>query len=203
MVIQDFADMEKFEEIMGNWAETTGLAVVAVGPDGEHISKCFNFTETDELELDDFSIDLIAGGEQVATVIGGRVEPDDVSEETAGAFAKLLEDILNYFVNAEYNMNLGSNQMVERIKSGATECEKLVKQIQQNASKLDSIQQRQNILALNASIEAARAGEAGKGFAVVAGEVGNLAKTSKELNSSIEATVAEISRVVHDMVTSN
>ena len=203
MVIQDFADMQKFEELIGNWAETTGLAVVAVGSDGEHISKCYNFTETDEQELSDFSIDLIAGGEQVATVIGGRVEPDGVSEETAGAFAKLLEDILNYFVNVEYNMNLGSNQMVERIKSGAAECEKLVKQIQQNASKLDSIQQRQNILALNASIEAARAGEAGKGFAVVAGEVGNLAKTSKELNSSIETTVAEISRVVHDMVTSN
>ena len=86
------------------------------------------------------------------------------------------------------------------MQTGAAKCEKLVKEIQQSASKLDSIQQHQNILALNASIEAARAGEAGRGFAVVAGEVGNLAKTSKELNKYIEATVTEISHAVHDMV---
>lgn len=203
MVIQDFADMEKFEEIMENWAAVTGLAAVVAGMDGEYISKCYNFAESGEQELDAFSIDLVANGEQVGTVKGGQTAPDGVSEQMINASAKLLGDTLNYFINAEYNINFGSNQMVERIKKGATECEKLVKEIQQNASKLDSIQQRQNILALNASIEAARAGEAGKGFAVVAGEVGNLAKTSKELNSSIEATVAEISRAVHDMVTSN
>ena len=36
MRIQDFCDMVKFEEIMSNWAKSTGLATVAVGADGKY-----------------------------------------------------------------------------------------------------------------------------------------------------------------------
>ena len=39
MRIQDFCDMKKFEEIMSNWAKSTGLATVAVGDDGKYISE--------------------------------------------------------------------------------------------------------------------------------------------------------------------
>ena len=181
--------------------------------------------------LIDFGIDLVVNGEKLGAVIGGQVLPEHPeqekfrkvareigvdedkylealkkvnvkSEEAIHASARLLGDTLNYYLNAEYKVKYNSDKMVERMQKGAEECERLVMEIQQNASKLDSIQQRQNILALNASIEAARAGEAGRGFAVVANEVGNLAKTSKELNSTIEATVQEISRAVHDMVIS-
>lgn len=42
MRIQDFCDMKKFEEIMSNWAKSTGLATVAVGDDGKYISECYN-----------------------------------------------------------------------------------------------------------------------------------------------------------------
>lgn len=45
MKIQEFCDMDKFEQIMKNWAESTGLATVAVGADGEYISDCYNFME--------------------------------------------------------------------------------------------------------------------------------------------------------------
>ena len=38
--IEDFCDMKKFEEIMSNWAKSTGLATVAVGDDGKYISEC-------------------------------------------------------------------------------------------------------------------------------------------------------------------
>lgn len=38
MKIQDFADMEKFESIMSDWAVATGLATVAVGADGKYIT---------------------------------------------------------------------------------------------------------------------------------------------------------------------
>ena len=36
MKIQDFCDMNKFEQIMKNWAGSTGLATVAVGADGKY-----------------------------------------------------------------------------------------------------------------------------------------------------------------------
>ena len=37
MKIQDFCDMNKFEQIMKNWASSTGLATVAVGASGSEI----------------------------------------------------------------------------------------------------------------------------------------------------------------------
>lgn len=58
MKIQDFADMEKFESIMSDWAVATGLATVAVGADGKYISECYNFT--------DFCIKLTRGSKEDA-----------------------------------------------------------------------------------------------------------------------------------------
>lgn len=75
-------------------------------------------------------------------------------------------------------------------------CEALVGVIQDKTKSLNSIQGRQNILALNASIEAARAGDAGKGFAVVAKEVGALSQQSKGLNEEISKTLVEISKAM-------
>lgn len=54
--IQDFCDMQRFEEIMDNWAKATGLATVAVGSDGNYISQCYNFT--------DFCIKLTRGSKE-------------------------------------------------------------------------------------------------------------------------------------------
>ena len=35
--IKDFCDMEKFEDIMKNWAKSTGLATVACDASGNYI----------------------------------------------------------------------------------------------------------------------------------------------------------------------
>lgn len=254
MRIQDFTDMEKFEEIMSNWAKATGLATVAVGADGKYISDCYNFTDfcikltrgSEEGKrrceqcdregkgvyrchagLIDFGIDLVVNGEKVGSVIGGQVLPDHPdmekfakvareigvdeevylkalenvnvkTEESIRASADLLGEVLNNFINFEYNSKF-NGELISRLSVGVEECEKMVKDIQQNTSDLNRIQQRQNILALNASIEAARAGDAGRGFAVVAKEVGNLSVESRQLNEQITKNIDNISRVVHNM----
>lgn len=252
--IQDFTNMQKFEEIMSNWATATGLATVAVGLDGKYISECYNFTdfcikmtrgsaegrrrcEQCDREgtgvyhchagLIDFGIDLVVNGEKVGSVIGGQVLPqhpdedkfrrvareigvdEDAyiralqkvnvrSEKAIQASAALLGEVLNNFINSEYNAKYNGN-LIERLTTGVAECEKLVNDIQRNTADLNRIQQRQNILALNASIEAARAGDAGKGFAVVAKEVGNLSIESRQLNEQVSKTINSISKVVHNM----
>ncbi len=64
-------------------------------------------------------------------------------------------------------------------------------QIDEMAKQILDITSQTSMLALNASIEAARAGEAGRGFAVVAGEMSNLANSSSQTASQIQAICNE------------
>lgn len=72
MKIEDFCDMSKFENIMDNWAKSTGLATVAVGADGQYISKCYNFT--------DFCIKFTRGSEE------GRRRCEKCDKEGQGVY---------------------------------------------------------------------------------------------------------------------
>lgn len=67
-----------------------------------------------------------------------------------------------------------------------------VNSIQQCMSKIVSIADETNILALNASIEAARAGEKGKGFAVVAIKVKELAEEIKDLTKEVNGGIKDV-----------
>lgn len=73
-----------------------------------------------------------------------------------------------------------------------TQLQSAVNSIQQCMSKIVSIADETNILALNASIEAARAGEKGKGFAVVAVKVKELAEEIKELANEVDSGVHNV-----------
>ena len=69
-----------------------------------------------------------------------------------------------------------------------------VEQIKQRMSRIVSIADQTNILAINASIEAARAGEKGKGFAVVAVEVKKLADQIKDLAAEVDSDIKNVER---------
>lgn len=254
MEIRDFTDMQKFEDIMANWAAATGLATVAVGADGKYISQCYNFTdfcikltrgssegcarcEKCDREgqgvyhchagLIDFGIPLEVEGIKVGSVIGGQVlpeQPDEAkfrqvareigvnedqyiealhdvnvrTEEAINASAALLGQVLNHFINAEYAKRKNS-VIIEKLASGVEETHQLVEKITLKTTELKALQNKQKILALNASIEAARAGERGAGFAVVAKEVGKLSEQSTVVNREIEEIVGNISEAVEKM----
>lgn len=67
-----------------------------------------------------------------------------------------------------------------------------VELIKQRMSRIVSIADQTNILAINASIEAARAGEKGKGFAVVAAEVKKLADEIKDLAAEVGSGLQDV-----------
>lgn len=110
-------------------------------------------------------------------------------------------------VREEIAQSVGQAQSeVESLKSSSMEVEthfsemgstfealqESVEHIKQRMTKIVSIADQTNILAINASIEAARAGEKGKGFAVVAVEVKKLADEIKDLAAEVDSGVRDV-----------
>ena len=86
----------------------------------------------------------------------------------------------------EANVAAGKADMtISTLSDSAAEIGQIVDLIQ-------SIAQRTNLLALNASIEAARGGEAGRGFAVVASEVKELANQTSHATEQVAGKIRAI-----------
>lgn len=139
MNIQEIVDQQEFEQIMANWAKSTGLATVAVGEDGNYISECYNFTdfcikytrgsregcrrcEKCDREghgiyrchagLIDFSIDLVVEGKKVGSVIGGQILPEKPDEKT---FRKVAQEIgvnEEQYIQALHKVNVRSEEII-------------------------------------------------------------------------------------------
>lgn len=139
--IEDFCDMEKFENIMKNWAISTGLATVAVGADGTYISECYNFTEfcidltrgskegckrcekcdregkgvyACHAGLVDFGIPItLEDGTVLGSVIGGQVLPENPDEEAFRKTARELGIDEDTYIRALKKVNVKTRQEIE------------------------------------------------------------------------------------------
>lgn len=118
--------------------------------------------------------------------------------QAAGQFAQVRTDITQTVSEAQdmvEELKLTSGQVQKSYSDMEQTFDRLqaaVKSIQQCMSKIVSIADETNILAINASIEAARAGEQGKGFAVVAEKVRELAKEIKELTDDVDTGIRNV-----------
>ena len=141
MKIQDFCDMDKFEQIMKNWASSTGLATVAVGADGKYISGCYNFTEfcidltrgsaegkkrCEQCDreghgvypchagLVDFGIPItLEDGTVLGSIIGGQVLPENPDEEKFRQTARELGIDEDKYIKALKKVNVKTKEQID------------------------------------------------------------------------------------------
>lgn len=141
MRIDEFCDMQKFENIMDNWAKSTGLATVAVGADGKYISECYNFTEfcikltrgsseggkrcekcdregqgvySCHAGLVDFSIPITLGdGTVLGSIIGGQVLPEAPDDNKFRAVARELNINEDTYLNAVHKVVIKTRTEIE------------------------------------------------------------------------------------------
>ena len=141
MKIQDFCDMGKFEQIMKNWAISTGLATVAVGADGKYISDCYNFTEfcidltrgsvegkkrCEQCDreghgvypchagLVDFGIPItLDDGTVLGSIIGGQVLPENPNEDKFRATARELGIDEDKYIKALKKVNVKTREQID------------------------------------------------------------------------------------------
>ncbi len=135
--------------------------------------------------------------------MGNSIDDITDSVEALSAAANEMMSGANRTVDT-LNDLMGKNENVmtsmKSIDSQIRTTNNSVMSIAEASSIITSIAEQTHLLSLNATIEAARAGEYGKGFSVVAGEIGVLAKQSKDaavsINKIVETLVKESAKSV-------
>jgi signal transduction histidine kinase/ligand-binding sensor protein len=139
--IRDFCDMDRFEQMMKDWAASTGLATVAAGRDGKYISGCYNFTDFCQkltrrspeglrrcLECDrrgtgiyqchaglvDFSAPItLEDGTLLGSIIGGQVLPEKPDEAKFRTTAEELGIDGDTYLKALHEVNIRSQEEIQ------------------------------------------------------------------------------------------
>ncbi len=194
MTINDYLDMTALDEVLENWAAATHMIAVVLDDEGNFLSNKLGFSR-DNIEA--FSEDIEVDEVIVASVIGGPVD-EDTDEEVVEAAARLLVLSIQNLLEASYQ-KAHHDETLSSFSEAIGGAAALIKELNSKSQGLKKIENKQNILALNASIEAARAGEAGRGFTVVAHEFGKMAHESGLINDSIQKTLRKLDESVKAM----
>lgn len=101
-------------------------------------------------------------------------------------------------VNCLNLKTMESAEVAEQIRNKTEALNKNTREIMNIMGVVKEINERINILSMNAAIEAARAGSAGNGFAVVAGEIRKLADQTKSTAKYIEEIISNVQRETAD-----
>ncbi len=194
MTVQDYLDISALEELLEKWATATNMIAVVLDDEGNFLSNKLGFSR-DNIEA--FSEDIEVDDVIVASIIGGPLD-EDADEEAVEAAGQLLASSIQNLMEASFRKAEFTN-MQEGFVSEIEGAADLIKELLVKSQGLKKIENKQNILALNASIEAARAGEAGRGFTVVAHEFGKMAHESGVINDSVQKTLQQLDKCVRDL----
>lgn len=189
MVLKDYLDTSKLQDLQNSFSEAAGLEAVVVGADGKRLTEGprFRNEETD-------SVDIMVNGEKLGAVVIAQA-----SDKKARDAAQLLSTMISQTAALEYMNSINSGRY-SSIKEDIKKSGQLVQTINEKTGHLKGIAKKQTILSLNATIEAARSGEAGVGFAVVAKSMQDLSNQSAGIYTDIETSVEEITNLINSII---
>ncbi len=187
MTVNDYLNNSALDELLEKWAASTNMIAVVLDDEGNFLSNKLGFSRNN---IEAFSEDIEVDEVIVASVVGGPLD-EDTDEEVVEAASQLLVMSIQNLLEASYR-KAQHEEVMSSFSSEIEDAVALIKELNSKSQGLKKIENKQNILALNASIEAARAGEAGRGFTVVAHEFGKMAHESGVINDSIQKTLHKL-----------
>lgn len=138
-------------------------------------------------KADNFQTQLQEFGESFSNINQAADQYDQVRSAITQAVSEAQDK-----VEALKDTSLAVEKSYRDMEQMFSQLQSAVKNIQHCMSKIVSIADQTNILAINASIEAARAGQDGKSFTVVAARVRELAEEIKELANEVDSGVQDV-----------
>lgn len=157
MIISDFVDLKKLEEVLNTWSKATGMAVIALDEKGEYLSGeigvndfCAKYTRSSEegakrcqkcdqegcdvylchAGLMDFSKDIVVEGKVFGKIVGGQILPQEPDEDKFRALAEELGIDPDAYVEALADVPVSSE---EAIRAGVELLGIVVNQLVSNA----------------------------------------------------------------------
>lgn len=183
--------VEQMETCIHGFADTNDSITEAAQATLQDCNESFQFVDSVRssiYELNQSADDLVNNTEQMLKISGE-------TSEKLGGYIEMMGNTAREIGTIEHSARQ-TETLLESLEAG-------MKEISEFANTIAGITNQTNLLSLNASIEAARAGELGKGFSVVAGEVGQLAKNSKQASDAIVQIIHKIFSLLQEVQKSN